>query len=123
SRPPHETGSGVSKAMRRVVLTGIGPVTPVGTGVGPFWDALTAGRGGIRPIRRWDPDGLQVRIGGEMPDFDPSAWITPREARKMDRVSHFAIAAARLAWTDAGEPSVDPARTGIVFSTGIGGLE
>jgi 3-oxoacyl-[acyl-carrier-protein] synthase II len=109
--------------MRRVVLTGIGPVTPVGIGVGPFWDALCAGRGGVGPIRRWDPEGLQVRIAGEVLDFQVGDWISPREARKIDRVSHLAIAAAKLAWTDAGEPSTDPARTGIVFSTGIGGLE
>jgi 3-oxoacyl-[acyl-carrier-protein] synthase II len=109
--------------MRRVVLTGIGPVTPVGTGVGPFWEALCAGRGGVGPIRRWDPEGLQVKIAGEVLDFEPGDWITPREARKMDRVSHFALAAAKLAWADAGDPTTDPTRTGIVFSTGIGGLE
>ncbi len=108
---------------RRVVVTGFGPVSPVGTGIEPFWSSLTSGRGGIGPIRRWDPSGLQVKIAGEVLDFDVTAWMSGREARKMDRVSHFAIAAARLAWQDAGEPSVDPARTGIVFSTGIGGLE
>jgi 3-oxoacyl-[acyl-carrier-protein] synthase II len=109
--------------MRRVVVTGIGPVTPVGVGVATFWDALSEGRSGIGPIRRWDPEGLPVRIAGEILEFEPGAWISPREARKIDRVSHLAIAAAKLAWADAGEPSVDPARTGIVFSTGIGGLE
>ena len=109
--------------MRRVVVTGIGPVTPVGVGVEPFWDALSNGRGGIGPIRRWDPEGLPVRIAGEILGFEPGDWIAPREARKIDRVSQLAIAAAKLAWTDAGEPTVDPARTGIVFSTGIGGIE
>ncbi len=110
--------------MRRVVVTGIGPVTPVGTGVRPFWDALCDGRGGVGPIRRWEPhDDLPVKIAGEVLDFEVTDWISHREARKFDRVSHLAIAAAKLAWADAGEPEVDPARTGIVFSTGVGGLE
>jgi 3-oxoacyl-[acyl-carrier-protein] synthase II len=110
--------------MRRVAVTGIGPVTPVGTGVEPFWEALCAGRGAVGPIRRWEPGGdLPVKIAGEVLDFDVTDWLTPREARKLDRVSHLAIAAAKLAWADAGEPEVDPARIGVVFSTGIGGLE
>src|SRR5438132_4658134 len=109
--------------MRRVVVTGIGPVTPVGTGVKAFWDALVGGRNGIGPISRWDPSAVPVKIAGEVLDFEVTDWMPAREARKMDRVSHFAIAATRLAWQDAGEPQVDPARTGIVFSTGIGGLE
>jgi 3-oxoacyl-[acyl-carrier-protein] synthase II len=110
--------------MRRVAVTGIGPVTPVGTGVEPFWEALCAGRGAVGPISRWEPGGdLPVKIAGEVLDFDVTDWLTPREARKLDRVSHLAIAAAKLAWADAGEPEVDPARIGVVFSTGIGGLE
>ncbi len=107
---------------RRVVVTGFGPVSPVGIGLEPFWDALLSGRSGIGTIEAFDPSALPVRIAGQVRDFDIHQWISPREARKMDRFSHFAIAAAHLAWVDAGEPTVDPARTGIVFSTGIGGL-
>ncbi|HEY1332129.1 MAG TPA: beta-ketoacyl-ACP synthase II [Actinomycetota bacterium] len=112
-------------ARRRVVITGLGPVTPVGVGLEPFWDSLTHGRGGVRPISRFDPveAGLPVRVAGEIPDFVPGDWMEPKEVRRSDRVTHFAIAAARLAWQDAGEPDVDNARTGVMFSTGIGGLE
>ena len=109
--------------MNRVVVTGLGPVTPVGVGVDAFWDALVAGRSGIDRIQRFDPSELPVRIAGEIRDFSPEAWMTPKEVKRTDRAVHFAIAAAKLAWTDAGEPSVDPARTGVMFSTGIGGLE
>jgi 3-oxoacyl-[acyl-carrier-protein] synthase II len=109
--------------MRRVVVTGFGPVACVGTGTGPVWDAIVAGKGGIGPIRRWDPQGMPVNVAGEVLDFEIADWMSPREGRKMDRVSHFAIAASKLAWTDASEPETDPARTSIVFSTGIGGLE
>jgi 3-oxoacyl-[acyl-carrier-protein] synthase II len=66
---------------------------------------------------------MPVNVAGEVLDFEVADWMAPREGRKMDRVSHFAIAASKLAWTDAGEPQADPARTSIVFSTGIGGLE
>jgi 3-oxoacyl-[acyl-carrier-protein] synthase II len=109
--------------VNRVVVTGLGPVTPVGVGVDAFWDALVAGRSGIDRIQRFDPSELPVRIAGEIRDFSPEAWMTPKEVKRTDRAVHFAIAAAKLAWTDAGEPSVDPARTGVMFSTGIGGLE
>jgi 3-oxoacyl-[acyl-carrier-protein] synthase II len=108
---------------RRVVVTGIGPVTPVGTGVAEFWRNLVAGRSGIDRIRRFDPSGLPVQIAGEVKDFEPEAWMSPKEARRIDRVAQFAVAAAALAWADAGQPSVDPARTAVVFSTGVGGLE
>jgi 3-oxoacyl-[acyl-carrier-protein] synthase II len=108
--------------MARVVVTGIGPVTPVGIGVRPFWDALLGGRSGIAPIRRFDASELPVKIGGEVFDFQPTDWVTLKESKRMDRCVHFAVAAAKLAWQDAGEPDVDRARTGVMFSTGIGGL-
>jgi len=109
--------------VNRVVVTGFGPVTPVGVGVDVFWEALTAGRSGIDRIQRFDPSGFPVQIAGEVRDFSPDDWMTPKEAKRTDRAVHFAIAAAKLAWADAGEPSVDRARTGVMFSTGIGGLE
>jgi 3-oxoacyl-[acyl-carrier-protein] synthase II len=109
--------------MRRVVITGYGPVTPVGLGVDAVWEALLAGRSGIGRIRRFDPSDLPVQIAGEIADFDPAEWMGAKAARHTDRVVHFAVAAATLAWRDAGEPSVDHARTGVMFSTGIGGLE
>jgi 3-oxoacyl-[acyl-carrier-protein] synthase II len=108
--------------MRRVVVTGIGPVTPVGIGVEDFWEKLTSGHSGVSLIRHFDAEGMPVRIAGEIHDFNPEDWLTPKEVKRTDRCVHFAIAAAKLAWTDAGEPTVDHARTGVMFSTGIGGL-
>jgi 3-oxoacyl-[acyl-carrier-protein] synthase II len=108
--------------MRRVVVTGIGPVTPVGIGLEPFWAGLTAGKSGISRIQNFDPAGLPVQIAGEIHDFDPSQWLGPKEVRRTDRVVHCAVAAAKMAWQDAGEPSVEPSRTAVVFSTGVGGL-
>jgi 3-oxoacyl-[acyl-carrier-protein] synthase II len=107
---------------RRVVVTGIGPVSPVGIGLEPFWSAMTDGRGGITRIQNFDPSGLPVQIAGEVHDFDPNDWMDRKEAKRADRVAHFAVAASRLAWEDAGQPQVDPARTAVMFSTGIGGL-
>jgi 3-oxoacyl-[acyl-carrier-protein] synthase II len=108
--------------MRRIVVTGIGPVSPVGIGVEAFWESLLAGRSGIKRIENFDPSGLPVQIAGEIRDFDPEQAMSPKEARRTDRVAHFAVAAARLAWRDAGEPPADASRTGVMFSTGIGGL-
>jgi 3-oxoacyl-[acyl-carrier-protein] synthase II len=107
---------------RRVVVTGIGPVTPVGVGVDAFWSALTQGRGGITRIQNFDASGLPVEIAGEIHDFVPETYMDRKEAKRADRVAHLAVAAARLAWEDAGQPQVDPARTAVMFSTGIGGL-
>ncbi len=108
---------------RNVVITGIGPVTPVGTGVDAFWDALTSGRNGIRTITQFPHDDLPVHVAGEVPDFDPSQWLDTKEARRTDRFSQFAIAAARLAFDDAGRPEVVSERGGCVFATGIGGVQ
>ena len=109
--------------MNRVVVTGIGPVTPIGTGVDEFWDALLEGRSGIGPIRNFDASDLPVRIAGEIhEEFTATDWLTPKEVKRTDRAVHFAVAAAKLAWKDAGNPEVDAARTGVMFSTGIGGL-
>lgn len=107
----------------RVVVTGLGPVTPVGTGVEEFWTGLTTGRNGIGPIERFDPSDLPVRLAGDVRDFDPSRWMDPKEIRRTDRFVHYAIAAAKLAWEDAGAPEIPSERAAIVFSTGIGGIE
>jgi 3-oxoacyl-[acyl-carrier-protein] synthase II len=109
--------------VNRVVVTGFGPVTPVGVGVDAFWEALTNGRSGIERIQRFDPSELPVQIAGEVRGFSPEEWMTPKEIKRTDRAVHFAVGAAKLAWADAGEPTVDRARTGVMFSTGIGGLD
>jgi 3-oxoacyl-[acyl-carrier-protein] synthase II len=108
---------------RKVVVTGIGPVTPVGVGRADFWDTLVAGRSGIGEVTLFDTTEFPVRIGGEVKDFDPTAWMDRKAARRTDRVVHLAVAAARLAWDDAGQPQVDPQRAAVVVSTGVGGLQ
>ncbi|MDP8955640.1 MAG: beta-ketoacyl-ACP synthase II [Actinomycetota bacterium] len=107
---------------RRVVITGIGPVTPVGIGVEPFWSSVAAGRSGIGPVTLFDATDYPVRIAGEVRDFDPTNWMERRDARRTDRVVHFASAAARLAWEDAGSPDVEPSRAAVLMGTGIGGI-
>ncbi len=107
---------------RRIVVTGLGAVTPVGVGAGDLWEGLKAGRSGIGPISSFDASTFAVRIAGEIRDFDTDPWMTPKEAKRTDRATHFALAAAKQAWEDAGSPPVDHARTGVLFSTGIGGL-
>jgi 3-oxoacyl-[acyl-carrier-protein] synthase II len=107
----------------RVVVTGIGPVTPVGTGVEEFWTGLTTGRNGIGPIERFDPSDLPVRLCGDVRDFDPTLWMDAKEIRRTDRFVHYAIASAKLAWQDAATPEIPSERAAIIYSTGIGGIE
>jgi 3-oxoacyl-[acyl-carrier-protein] synthase II len=106
----------------KVVITGIGPVTPIGTGVDDFWQGLTSGRNGVRRITRFDTSDLPVILAGEVPDFDVSEWLDVKEARRTDRFVHFAIASAKIAWDDANNPDVPSERGGAVYATGIGGI-
>ena len=108
---------------RKVVITGIGPVTPIGVGLEDFWSGATSGRNGIGPITRFDTSDLPVRISAEVKDFDPRDWLDPKEARRTDRFVQYAVAAAKLAWADAGDPKVDGTRAAVIFGTGIGGIE
>src|SRR3990172_7180729 len=86
----------------RVVVTGFGLITPIGTGVEAFWDSLKNGRGGVRGITQFDPSPLSSQIAGEVPDFDPTLFLNRKEARRMSRASQFAVGAAHLAVQDAG---------------------
>jgi 3-oxoacyl-[acyl-carrier-protein] synthase II len=106
----------------RAVVTGIGPVTPIGIGVEDFWRGLLTGRNGARPLTHVKVDDLTVQIGAPV-DVDVDAYVDPEIARRMDRVSHFAVIAADLAWADAGLEGVDPERIGVVIGSGIGGFE
>jgi 3-oxoacyl-[acyl-carrier-protein] synthase II len=108
---------------RRVVITGIGPVTPIGLGVDAFWEGMTTGRNGVRRIERFDPGDLPVQIAGEVPDFEPTDYLEAKEAKRTDRNVHFAVSAAHLAHEDAGKPEIGGERTGVVIATGIGGIE
>ena len=106
-------------------MTGLGAVTPLGTGVGAFWDGLVNGRSGIARITRFDASDMDSRIAGEVRDFEAEAFIDRKEARRMDRFVHFAVAAARMAVDDAGlDPTKeDPERFGVFIGSGIGGME
>jgi 3-oxoacyl-[acyl-carrier-protein] synthase II len=110
--------------VKRVVVTGLGAVSPLGIGVPALWDGLLAGRSGVRHIQHFDSDNLVVKIAAEVPDFDPKAFMDPKSVRRMDRFAHFAIAATREALADAKfEISDDNSdRIAIVMNTGGGGI-
>jgi 3-oxoacyl-[acyl-carrier-protein] synthase II len=118
--------------MRRVVVTGMGMVTPLACGVKPTWDRLTAAQSGIRAITSFDVSDLASKIAGEIPRgaggnglFDPDEWVTPSEQRKMEDFIIFALAAATEAVADAGwtpEDEDSRERTGVMIGSGIGGL-
>jgi 3-oxoacyl-[acyl-carrier-protein] synthase II len=108
---------------RKVVITGIGPVTSVGTGVDEFWAGMTGGRNGVRTITRFPIGDLPVSVAGEVDGFDATDFLDTKEARRTDRFTQFGIASAKLAWEDAANPEVVAERGGVIFATGIGGLE
>ncbi|HEV3471784.1 MAG TPA: beta-ketoacyl synthase N-terminal-like domain-containing protein, partial [Actinomycetota bacterium] len=109
--------------MNEVVVTGVGLVTPIGIGTKAFWEALMAGRSGADTIASFDASDLPVRIACEIPEFDSSDYVSPREAGRMDRFTQLAVAAASLAWDEAGcSEAVKPDRTGVIIGSGIGGL-
>jgi len=106
------------------VVTGLGVVSPVGNDVASSWEALLAGRSGIGPITRFDASGLGCRIAGEVKDFDLAAYMSPKEARRMDTFIHYGIAASVQAIKDSGIEVTDAnrERIGCVIGSGIGGL-
>jgi 3-oxoacyl-[acyl-carrier-protein] synthase II len=111
-------------ALRRVVITGLGAVSPFGEGVETLWEALCAGRSGIGPITQFDTTGYETRIAGEVRNFDPERYLEKKEARKADRFVQFAVAAARMAIDDSGL-TVTPELAdefGCVIGAGIGGM-
>jgi 3-oxoacyl-[acyl-carrier-protein] synthase II len=108
--------------MGRVVVTGLGAVTPLGLDARTTWDAAVAGRSGVDWIRSFDASGFPVRIASEVKDFDPVEVVGPKDARRLERNVVFAVAAAREAWADAAVGDVDPARAGIVVGSAIGGV-
>jgi beta-ketoacyl-acyl-carrier-protein synthase II len=108
--------------MRRVVVTGLGAVTPLGHDARATWEGAIAGRSGIDWICAFDPTGYPVRIASEVKDFDPVAVVGPKEGRRLERNVVLAVAAAREAWSDAGVDGVDPARAGILVGSAIGGV-
>ncbi len=111
-------------SRRRVVVTGLGIVSPVGNTVAEAWSALSAGVSGIGPITRFDASGMPCRIAGEVKDFDPAQFLGIKEVRRVDRFIHFGLVAAMEALKDAGiEPHPANAESvGVCIGSGIGGL-
>lgn len=112
-------------ARRRIALTGIGLVTPLGVGTEPTWEGLRQARSGIGPITRFDAREFSTRIAGEVDDFDGQQWgLARRELRQMDLFIQYGLAATRMAWTQAGlfEDAPDPERVGVYVGAGMGGL-
>lgn len=110
--------------MRRVVVTGLGAVTPIGNNVKDMWESVEAGKCGIAPITHYDTTGRKVSLAGEVRDFHPEEYVEKSELRKMDPFTQFALAAAGEAMADSGldMEKEDALRCGIIFSSGIGGL-
>lgn len=109
---------------QRVVITGLGLVTPVGNDVPATWSAIVSGQSGVGPITQFDTTGYKVHIAGEVKDFDATRYVDRQIARRMDRFLHFAVAAAQEAIADAchAPHQWDPRRVGVVIGSGIGGV-
>ncbi len=109
----------------RVVVTGLGALTPLGTSVDQFWSAIQEGQSGIGPITLVDASALPVQFAGEVKGFDPTLYMDRKEAKRSARFTQFAIAAAKQAWENAGLSldQVDPERVGVFIGSGMGGLD
>ena len=109
---------------RRVVITGLGAITPIGNNVEEFWNGIKEGKCGIDEITRFDTSDFNVKLAGEVKGFSVEDYIDKREAKRMDRFSHFAIVASREAWKDSGlnREKEDMTRVGVIVGSGIGGI-
>ena len=112
------------RSLRRIVVTGLGAVTPLGTGVEKTWSALCAGESGIGRITKFDPTGYDAQIAGEVKDFDSARFIEKKEIKKMDTFIHYAVGAAQMAVEDAGLKVApeEATKVGVYIGSGIGGL-
>jgi len=110
--------------MRRVVVTGLGAVTPYGNGIEPFWEGISAGRSAVGRLTSVRSEGLTSKVAAECTNFEPVPALGAKLARRLDRSTQLAVVAAKGAWTDAGiDGHVDRDSTGVVFATGIGGIQ
>ena len=111
--------------MRRVVVTGLGAITPIGNNVNEFWDGIVNGKCGIDQITLFDTENFKVKLAGEVKNFNVEDHFDRREAKRLDRFSHFAIVAARELMKDSklDVSSIDATRFGVAVSSGIGGLQ
>lgn len=112
-------------APKRIVVTGIGAVTPIGIGKDSYWQSLTDGVCGVSNITLFDTTGFDVKIAAEVKNFDPTTYVERKEARRMDRFVQFAVAASLMALEDAGLKITEhnAERVGVVIGSGIGGLQ
>ena len=111
--------------MRRVVVTGCGVVSPVGIGKNSVWDSLTTGRSGVGKITHFDAKDFDSRIAGEINDFEPPSYFSPKDVRKTPRFAQFALVAAQEALEESGLnlEQVDPYQVGSIIGSGVGSLE
>lgn len=111
--------------MRRVVITGIGVISPIGTGKQEYFDGLKEGKCGVDYITRFNTEGFETKIAAEVKDFDPARYMDKKESRRMDRFTQYAVAATKMAVEDAelNIESVDNNRFGVCIGSGIGGME
>lgn len=111
------------KHERRVVVTGLGAITPLGVGLEPTWEGLLAGKNGIDRLTHFDPSQYRSQIAGEVRDFRVEDWLDSKSARRMDRVMHFGLVASKMALADAAldNASYDKNRAGVIIGSGIGG--
>lgn len=112
-------------SKRRVVVTGMGAVTPIGNNTAEFWDSIRAGRVGIGPITAFDTEGYKVKLAAEVKDFDAKKYMDFKTAKRMERFSQFAVAAAAEAFRDSGinMEQEDPFRAGVIIGSGVGSLQ
>lgn len=112
-------------SRRRIVITGLGAITPLGSSVAEYWDGLARGESGIRRITQFDAGLYPCQIAGEIPDFEPDNYMDRKEARRVPRFGQIALAAAVQAVKDAGLPDSmpEPERAGVVFGTAMGGID
>ena len=111
--------------MNQVVITGVGVVTSIGSGINEFWGSLKAGKSGITSVTRFDASDIASQVASEVKDFNPEDFMDPKEVRRNDRYTQLALAASRYALTDANlsRDSLVPDRTGVLVGSGIGGME
>ena len=111
-------------SKRRVVVTGLGTVSPLGNDLASTWQGILDGRSGIGPVTHFDTEGFTTKIAGEVKDFDPTQWINSKDARKMDEFIHYGVAASIMALQDAGLEITDAnaERIGAIIGSGIGGI-
>lgn len=109
---------------RRVVITGIGIISPIGIGIEEFWSAIKEGKNGVDYITRFDTEGFSTKIAAEVKDFEPEDYMDKKESKRMDRFTQFAVAASKLAVEDAqlNLNSINKERFGVIIGSGVGGL-